>query len=113
MKLGIIGSRTFKDMELLTKSLVPFLPKVTLVVSGGAEGADKMGELWAKRNDIPTLVFLPDWDNLGSTAGFARNEDIINNSDIVVAFWDYTSNGTRHSINLCNQLKKPCKIVKI
>ncbi len=113
MRLGIIGSRNFNDSELLKDVLFEFIFDTTLVVSGGARGADKLGENWAKAHGIDTLIFLPEWDKYGKRAGFIRNEDIILNSDQVVAFWDYLSRGTANGISLCKKHNKPCKIIKI
>ena len=86
---------------------------VTLVVSGGARGADKMGEDWAKEHGIDTLIFPADWDKHGKAAGYIRNEDIIKNCDQAIAFWDNISRGTKHSIFLCEKYNKPCKIISI
>jgi hypothetical protein len=113
MRLAIIGSREFNNVKLLTDSLFPYLFNVTLVVSGGCRGADKMGEEWAKKHGIDTLIFPADWDKHGKAAGFIRNEDIIKNCDQAIAFWDHVSKGTRHSISLCEKYNKPCKIIKI
>jgi hypothetical protein len=116
MKIGIIGSRTFNDYELLKEVMSDYLNRdnelnCELVVSGGAKGADKLGERWAKENNIKTLIFYPEWDKYGKSAGFRRNQDIIKNSDMVVAFWDKTSKGTKSSIDLCVKSGKIVKIV--
>ena len=113
MRLAIIGSREFNNKKLLTDSLLPYLFNTTLVVSGGARGADKMGEDWAKSHGIDTLIFPAEWDKYGKRAGFIRNEDIIKNADFVIAFWDYQSRGTAHSISLCEKYNKHYKIVRI
>lgn len=112
MRLGIVGSRGFDNENLLTKTLLPYIFNITVVISGGAYGADKMGEAWAISHGIDTMIFLPDWNKHGKRAGFIRNEDIINNSDFVIAFWDGQSRGTQHSISLCEKYKKPYLIVK-
>lgn len=62
MRLAIIGSRGFNNVELLNDSLLPYLFNTTLVVSGGARGADKMGEEWGKSHGIDTLIFPADWN---------------------------------------------------
>jgi hypothetical protein len=111
LKLAIIGSRGFNNVNLLNESLLNYLFNVTLVVSGGARGADKMGEEWAKRYGIDTLIFPADWETHGKAAGFIRNEDIIKNCDEAIAFWDQKSKGTLHSINLAKKLEKPIKII--
>jgi hypothetical protein len=113
MKLAIIGSRTFNDFNLLETHLKPYLNKASLVISGGAKGADMLGEKWAKLNNIETTIFIPDWNKHGKKAGYIRNIDIINNCDECVAFWDGKSKGTKHSIDLCIKSNKPYIIIKI
>ena len=113
MKLAIIGSRGFDDYDLLVNELQPYKNKITLVVSGGARGADTLGERWANDNNIETLIFLADWEKHGKRAGFIRNEDIIKNCDVCIAFWDGISKGTKHSLSLCKKLNKPSKIIRI
>lgn len=113
MKIAIIGSRNFDNYKLVVETLKPYQSKISLVISGGAKGADSLGEHWAKQNNINTLIFLPDWDKHGKRAGFIRNEDIIKNCDGVLAFWDGESKGTAHSLSLAEKYNKPTKIVKI
>ena len=114
MKLAVVGSRNFNDYELLKSKLDAIHKRkpITLIISGGAKGADSLSERWAKENNIETLIFLPDWDKYGKRAGFLRNEDIIKNSDSVVACWDGESKGTKHSIDLSTKYNKPCLIIK-
>lgn len=50
--------------------------KVTEVVSGGARGADTLGERWAKEHGIPVEVFLADWEAHGRSAGPIRNRQM-------------------------------------
>lgn len=113
MKLAIIGSRTFNNYVLLKETLEPYKPKITLMVSGGAKGADSLGERWAKENNIEIKIFLPDWDKFGKRAGFIRNEDIIKTCECCIAFWDGKSTGTKHSIDLCKKYNVPLKIINV
>ena len=113
MKIAIIGSRNFTNYKLLQEILEQYKPKITLVVSGAAKGADSLGEKWALENNIQTLIFPADWNQYGKRAGFIRNEDIIKNCDCCVVFWDGESKGTKHSLSLCKKYNKPVKIVQI
>ena len=99
MRIAIIGSRGFNDYELVKTTLEKY-EDVSLVVSGGAKGADLLGERWAKEKGIPTKIFIPDWDKHGKSAGYIRNKDIVANADLVIAFWDGISKGTKHSMNI-------------
>lgn len=109
MKVAVIGSRSFNDYEKLKDTLSKI--DVSLLVSGGANGADKLGEQYANENNIPTKIFLPDWKKHGKAAGFLRNTDIINEAELVVAFWDQQSNGTRDSIQKAEKQGKKVMII--
>jgi hypothetical protein len=110
MKVGVIGSRNFNDYELVKETLTKL--DITLLVSGGAKGADLLGERYASENNITTLIFKPDWERHGRGAGMIRNTDIVKNSDIVVAFWDGSSKGTLDSIRKVEKLNKGLMIIK-
>lgn len=111
-RVAVIGSRTFDDYEQLQSALNSLHKEkpITHIVSGGAKGADSLGEKWSKENDIPFVIFIPDWKKYGRSAGIRRNKDIIDNSDIVVAFWDGESRGTKNSIDRAKKADKPCHI---
>lgn len=109
MKVAVVGSRGFSDYKLLSETLDKI--KITLIVSGSAKGADTLGEQYAKENNIPTKIFPPDWEKYGKMAGFLRNTDIINEAELVVAFWDNISKGTLDSINKAKKLDKKIIII--
>lgn len=117
MKLAIIGSRDFIDYEYMRKTLKEKLPRtpITLIISGGARGADSLAERYAKENNIPLKVYWADLVKYGRSAGYRRNIDIVKEVDFVIAFWDGKSKGTKHSIDLCYQYNKQLiiEIVKI
>lgn len=118
MKLAIIGGRDFGDYDLLRRTISrhfwefgnPFF-LVTEIVSGGAKGADSLGTRFAREQDLKLTEYLPDWEKYGKRAGFIRNEDIIKNSDFVLAFWDSVSKGTGNSLSIAKRLKKPTLII--
>jgi hypothetical protein len=112
MRLAIIGSRSFTNIDLAEQVFVSFFPKgkVSLIVSGGAKGADLIGREISKRHSIELLEFIPDWENLGKSAGFIRNRQIVESSDMVLAFHDGISRGTQNSLDVSRQLKKPSLI---
>lgn len=111
MRVAVIGSRTFNDYDEV-KSVLSTL-KITLLISGGAKGADSLGEKYAKENNIETKIFYPDWSKHGKKAGFLRNSDIINEAELIIAFWDKTSKGTKDSIDKALKLNKRVLIISI
>ncbi len=117
MKLAIIGSRSFEDYEFAVAQLHELIQKekwvLTHIVSGGAKGADQIGERFALEHELELLLFKPDWKRFGKRAGFMRNSDIIAHSDAVVAFWDGASRGTKDSIDKAKALNKKVMVVHI
>ena len=112
MTYAIIGSRTFNDYSVVTEFLNG-CHDITAIVSGGAAGADSFGEQYAIEHNIKYTIFRPDWVKFGKKAGYIRNADIINAADVVIAFWNGTSNGTKHSIDLARRKNKIVNVVKI
>lgn len=94
-RVAVIGSRTFKDYEYMCETLDKL--KICQIISGGAQGADQLAERYARQHHIDLKVWRPDW-SIGRHAGLLRNTDIINDAEIVVAFWDGSSRGTKDSI---------------
>lgn len=104
MKLIIAGSRDFDNYDLLADKLDTFLGGGKSefypleVVSGGARGADRLGERWADEAGCTVKRFLADWETHGKAAGIMRNIEMAQYADALLAFWDGKSKGTRHMI---------------
>ena len=113
MRIAIIGSRGFDNYKLVVETFLLYKSKITLLVSGGARGADTLGEKWAIEHGIETLIFPADWKTHGKKAGYIRNENIVKNCDGIIAFWDGVSRGTAHSLTLANTYGKPINLVSI
>jgi len=108
VKLIIAGSRDFTDYKLLVDTLEAegFNAKtVTEVVSGCAHGADKFGERWAMVKSIPIKYMRADWDAYGKRAGFVRNGEMAEYADACIVFWNGTSKGTKHMIDVAKRIK--------
>ena len=113
--LAVAGSRGFNDYDLLTKSINEISSRkqeVIEIVSGGAKGADKLAERYAKENNILTTIYLPDWKKHGKAAGIIRNKDIIDRASHVIAFWDGVSPGTKNSIERATRAGKVLIVVQ-
>ena len=111
MKVAVVGSRTFSDYNKLKAVLDGF--NISTIVSGGAYGADKMGERYAKENNLKTIIHLPDYDNHGRGAPLIRNTEIINDAEMVVSFWDGESRGTRDAMKKAHKQRKNLMIIYI
>jgi hypothetical protein len=110
MKVAIVGSRGFDNYNYLSKSIEIYFPKIDEIISGGARGADSLGARYAREHEILFTEFLPDWNLYGKSAGFKRNQQIVDATNVLVAYWDGDSHGTKHSIALARAAQKPTLI---
>lgn len=103
-KIIIAGGRDFSDYELLKSKCSAIINKLWKlsdieIVSGGAKGADSLGEMFANEMGYDLKLFPADWDKNGMAAGPIRNKEMGDYSDYLIAFWDEKSKGTKHMIN--------------
>ena len=84
-----------------------------IIISGGAKGADALGEQYAKENGFKIERYNADWDKYGRSAGPKRNELMAKNCDGVICFWGGQSRGTKSMINYAKKYNKPIRIIKI
>ncbi len=102
MKVAVIGSR-----NLSIENLSNYLPKETTeIVSGGAKGVDMSAREYALANSIKLTEFLPEYSKFKRAAPLKRNLQIIEYADVVIAFWDGKSKGTKFVIDNCNKIGK-------
>ena len=107
MKVAVIGSR-----NLTVNNLEKYLPQgTTEIVSGGARGIDSCAKNYANTNGIPLKEFLPNYDEFGRSAPLLRNLEIIDYADIVLAFWDGKSRGTKFVIDTCKKKNIECYVI--
>lgn len=101
----IAGGRDFDDYDLMAAKMDQVLEKFPdmIVISGGAVGADTLGEVWAGTRAVALMRFLPDWERYGKSAGYKRNEQMAREADLLVAFWDGESRGTKHMIEIARR----------
>ena len=97
MKVAVIGSR-----NLTVSNLGTYLPEgTTEIVSGGAKGIDRYARDYAQAWGIKLTEFLPEYEKYRRSAPLKRNLQIIAYADVVIAFWDGVSRGTRYVIGQC------------
>jgi len=113
MKTIIAGSRDYNNYNHVETMLDYFRKEheVSEIVSGGAKGADALGEQYAKENRIELKVFPADWNKHGRAAGPIRNAQMGDYADQLVAVWDGKSKGTKNMIDYMNKLMKPVYII--
>jgi hypothetical protein len=100
-KVIIAGGRDYNDYQYLEYMCEEILQgRFNIeIVSGGANGADKLGEQFALENSYPVTRFPADWNLHGKKAGPLRNIQMAEYADELIAFWDGKSKGTKHMID--------------
>ncbi len=113
MKIIIAGGRDFDDYDLLRESCDYLLKNQTEVeiISGCANGADKLGEKYAEERGYKITKFPANWNKFGKSAGFKRNIEMSEYADALIAFWDSESKGTSHMINQARNKNLKVRIV--
>lgn len=130
MNILIAGGRDFQNYDLLKIKCDEILKNITqdiTIISGHANGADKLGEDYADEKGYKKDLYPAKWSDLeavpckikynsygkpySSLAGFNRNRDMIEVADIVICFWDGKSRGTKDIINLTKKKNKRLEII--
>lgn len=98
----VTGSRNWTDRKTLFDRLdaVHQATPITLLVQGGARGADHLAFQWAVERGITWDQFDADWRQYGKAAGMRRNREMLDNYPAanVEAFPIGDSVGTRGCI---------------
>lgn len=117
-KIIIAGGRDFNDYELLKAKMDFFLKNKIkegikiYIVSGVAKGSDSLGERYARERGYSIISFPANWDRYGLRAGYLRNAEMLAEANAAVVFWNGTSKGSKHMIDIMTKANKPCKTVE-
>ena len=109
-RIIVAGSRTFTGYNLVKKALEQYICEhkadKIIIVSGTANGADKLGERFAEENSIELHRFPANWNFYGKRAGYVRNTQMLDfakkasGEAVLMAFWDGHSHGTKNMIDI-------------
>jgi len=115
----VAGSRDFTEQGRLDSHLDRLLSRLdeAVIISGGAAGADRMGEAygmarWGVR-PVPFLRYPAEWDHFGKPAGMIRNQEMARVSSHLVAFWDGKSPGTRTMIKVAEDDGLNVRVIRV
>jgi len=116
MKVIVAGGRNFQDYALLEATLLHLFsntsPDEIEIVSGGAKGADALGEQFAKIRQMLIQRFPADWRTHGKKAGFIRNMQMAEAAECLVAFWNGSSPGTRSMIQIARSKGLRVRVIR-
>ena len=114
-RVVVAGCRDYTDYEN-AKQFIDFCisnirkNNEIIIVSGGAKGADMLGERYARENGLKIERYLADWETYGKSAGPRRNMQMAKVCDYVICFWDGKSKGTKSMLMSAKTFNKPVLI---
>jgi len=105
MKTIIAGGRDFNNYTLLREKCDEIISSdLTEIVSGCAKGADTLGERYAKERGYNVKLFPADWKTHGRKSGPIRNRQMADYGEMLIAFWNGKSSGTKNMIENAKKL---------
>lgn len=141
MKIGFTGSRTLElyQEKAIIKTLERLVPEMTYAITGACIGVDTFIAEWlAENSDVQQVIVWPPLRNLTTESLYAlprtvhiemsvsdvpkgahklgyklRNQQIVDLSDRLVAFWDGKSKGTKMTIDLAKSADILGEVVRI
>ena len=133
-KVIVAGGRSMNNYELLCRKLDHILSDKAKqcriqIVSGTANGADALGERYAKERGFSIAKFPAPWEDIEGkpphsigtrrdgkkywkAAGHHRNDQMADYADALVAFWDGESSGTKNMIGLAEGKELKVAVVR-
>ena len=113
-RIVICGGRHFNDYEQLKTTITNFLKQRKIevenveIVSGHCQGADMLGEQYAKEYGLNLTIFPADWQKYKRKAGPIRNKQMIEyimqtENKAVIAFVSENSKGTKQTVLLAKR----------
>ena len=124
IRVIISGGRTYDNYEYFCEKmdeiLKPYLDDDydIAIITGYAVGVDRMGDKYAMTHGHTSHVIPALWNKYGENAGHIRNMEMGNfakrtTMNLLVAFWNGKSRGTKDMIDYAEKIMIPVKIVKV
>jgi len=99
VKFGIVSSRHFADLARV-ESYVEKLPRDARIVTGSTSGVDAAATRAARRHGLAVQVLGASFEAArDQSVAAARNQRLVDQCDVLVAFWDGSSRGTRATVD--------------
>ncbi len=116
MKIGIVGSRKFPELHLVTR-LIESFPSSSSIISGGAKGVDTTAIQAARDCRLSTQEYLPETSGCTqqyeyTRAYYTRNQQIVDAVDVLYAFTEKDTGGTWDSIKRARRKGIPVHVIR-
>ncbi len=115
-RIIIAGCRDFHNYEFVEKhvnEILKTLSESRVILSGGTNGVDALGEEYAEEYKIPLERYEDNLNIYGKSAELIRNNKMVQNADTLIAFWDFKSKGTKNMIDTATEHGLNVHIIQI
>jgi hypothetical protein len=103
MRVLVTGDRNWSNKDIIREVLKKY-PTDTILINGGARGADSIAAKIGKELGFKVETFKADWGAYGRAAGPIRNRKMLREGkpDVVEAFHDHIldSKGTKDMVEI-------------
>ena len=117
LRVVVAGTRSFRDYDLLSSELNKYFRAYSdrdiIIISGTANGADKLGERYAMEKGYALEKYPAMWEKYGDAAGPKRNQLMAEIADAAVVFWDGQSSGSKNMIECAEKMNIDCKVIPV
>jgi hypothetical protein len=114
-RIIVAGTRGYNDRLYFHNTMIEYLDRfnspVIFISGAAASGADRLIIEWCAKFNYPCMQFPADWD-LGKGAGFIRNEEMADVATHLLAFYNGSSPGTHHMINVAQEHGLQIRVIK-
>ncbi|MBQ2676529.1 MAG: DUF2493 domain-containing protein [Clostridia bacterium] len=109
-RIVVGGCRDYNNYFVFKEFMAECLSKINseniIILSGHCSGVDQMAEKYAQEHKLPLEIYPAEWGKYGRAAGPKRNQIMVENAEIVIAFWDRKSKGTKNLISCAEKSGK-------
>lgn len=119
MRILICGSRTDYDGQKAREYLGEFISqhKDDTFIHGGANGIDLLADIMLKERfpdySRRVKIIRPQYNVYGDKAPLIRDREMVSECDVVVAFWNFNSHGTKFTMDYAREQGKKIEIFDI
>lgn len=113
--IAIVGSRNYpypKRVRAVVRRLARVCAPETLIISGAGGRVDRTAIDEAELQGMHWMVFPANWDAYGKGVGPRRNQYIIDQADLLIAFWITPSAGTQDDVRRAQAKGIPIRLVE-
>jgi hypothetical protein len=115
MRILICGSRVGFDVAKVSSFMNYIVSNhpYAVFVHGGAIGVDELADNILRSRGAVVEVYKPDYNRYGRGAPIVRDREMVDKVDMVYAFWNGRSPGTKYVIDYARSTGKVLTIIGV